>query len=613
MKFLLCIPVCLVLLVNQLAVPLNAQHIQRVDPPYWFKNMGQDTLQLLLYGDSIHLADIAVSGGPELLSAPKVLNNGYRLLYLRLNPQKQGSFTIQTTLGNQKHSFQYKIKEKPILAPSISPADRMYLLMPDRFANGDVSNDSVTGMLEKPNRKDLHGRHGGDIAGVSQNLNHIKDLGFNALWMTPLLENNQPSQSYHGYACTDHYRIDARFGSFEEYAKLSQKARESGMKWVLDVVYNHVGNEHQLYKKRISDDWFHLRDTFFRSNYRVATLSDPYAAQSEVDAMLEGWFDHHMPDLNQENAHVQRYLIQNTLWWIAVSGASGVRIDTYPYSQPSFLHQLNLDLKKAFPGLFVFGETWEHTLAAQAIFAPNHFNRSPNALPDAVTDFQFCFGLQQALNEPFGWNTGISRMYYLMASDYVYQNPRYLVTFADNHDLNRMHATFGRNLTKTKMALALMYLSRGIPCVFYGTEWLFSDTGAHGAIRRDSPGGWSGDSNNGFTIAGRSPDQAEMCDYLKALAGIRSQYAALFETGKRTQYIPQKGLYAFFIEGEKEILGVFVNQSDMPVRIHPLKYPDIPAVWANGNVILNSETRGSQVPSVSPMGVSVIHYPKQGK
>lgn len=590
----------------------GTHHIHRCDPPFWFKNMGQEKLQLLLYGDSINMAKILVKGGPRLVSEATGINAGYRILYLVIGPQ-QGDFTIETSLNGRKCKFLYAVREKPRSGAMISPADRMYLLMPDRFANGNVSNDNNHSMTEKADRGALHGRHGGDLAGVSQNLNHIKDLGFNALWMTPLLENNQPSQSYHGYACTDHYRIDPRFGSFEEYVSLAEKARGTGIKWVLDVVYNHIGNEHLLYKKRISDDWFHLRDTFFRSNYRVATLSDPYAAQSEVTAMLDGWFDYHMPDLNQDNAHVQRYLIQNTLWWIAVSGASGVRIDTYPYSQPSFLHQLNLDLKKAFPDLFVFGETWEHTLAAQAIFAPNHFNKSPNALPDAVTDFQFCFGLQQALNEPFGWNTGISRMYYLMASDYVYQNPRYLVTFADNHDLNRMHATFGRNVAKTKLALALMYLSRGIPCVFYGTEWLFSDTGAHGAIRRDSPGGWAGDSNNGFEIAGISPQQAEIHGYLKHLAEIRSQYATLFETGKRTQYIPQHGLYAFFIEGDKEILGVFVNQSDISISVNPSKYPDIPAIWANGTVILNPEPSGLKVPSVSPMAISVVRYPKQGK
>ena len=604
---------CFVFILNAvLTYSLMAQHVRRCDPPFWFKNMGQEQLQLLLYGDSIHLAKITVKGGPRLISEANGINPGYRIVYVSMRP-KQGDFTIETFLNGHKCKFRYAVKEKPMPGVMMSPADRMYLLMPDRFANGNDSNDNITGMLEMADRSALHGRHGGDIAGISANLEHIKKLGFNALWMTPLLVNNQPTQSYHGYACTDHYRIDPRYGSMDEYLKLADKSRNMGIKWVPDVVYNHVGNEHALFKKLISHDWFNFRDTFFRTNYRVASLSDPYAAKSEVKTMLEGWFDHHMPDLNQNNLHVQRYLIQNTLWWVANTSASGLRVDTYPYSQPDFLVRLNLDLKKAFPSLFVFGETWEHTLAAQSVFAPNIYPKSQVGLPDAVTDFQFCFGLHQALNESFGWNTGISRLYYLMASDYVYRNPEMLVTFADNHDLNRMHATFGKNISKTKMALGLMYMSRGIPCVFYGTEWLMTDTGAHGAIRRDAPGGWKGDLKNGFSEEGLSAEQLDMFNYIRNLSRIRSDYAELFSKGKRTQYIPENGLFAFFMEGDKEILGVFVNQSDMPLSINPSKYPDIPAIWANGNVILNPETKGLQVPSVSPMAISVVRYPKLRK
>ena len=590
---------------------LLAQHIQRCDPPHWYKNMGQEKLQLLLYGDSVHLAKLKVIGGPRLHSEAVGINPGYRIIYVSIKPG-QGDFTIETFLNGRKCKFFYSIKEKPLPGAGMGAADRMYLLMPDRFANGNESNDNAEGMHEKADRSALHGRHGGDIAGVSNHLDHIKNLGFNALWMTPLLENNQPSQSYHGYACTDHYRIDPRFGSNEEYLKLAEKSREQGVKWVLDVVYNHVGNEHALYKKRIADDWFHIRDTFFRTNYRVAALSDPYAAQSELTTLLHGWFDHHMPDLNQENFHVARYLIQNTLWWVAATQASAVRVDTYPYSQPGFLVGLNLDLKKAFPGLFVFGVTWDLTLAAQSVFAPNQlFTRG--GVPGAVTDFQFCFALHQALNEPFGWNTGLSRLYYLMASDYVYHRPEMLVTFTDNHDLNRMHATFGKNMAKTKMALGLMYMCRGIPCVFYGTEWLMTDTGAHGAIRRDAPGGWKGDEKNGFTAEGLSPEQREIFEYIKGLASIRERYGELFEYGQRTQYIPYNGMYAFFLEGERDVIGVFVNQSDKPQPIDSRRYPDIKAIWEKGSALLNPETRGLQVPSVHPMGVSVVHYPRKGK
>lgn len=602
----------IVLILFLLSKSVGAQHISRIDPPFWFKNLGQDTLQLLLYGDSVHLADVAVRGGPRLISEAKNLNSGYKILYLKIKPS-QGDFVIETTLKGCRQQLAYTMKEKPISGASISAADRMYLLMPDRFANGNEKNDDVLGLLEKSDRTALHGRHGGDISGVEKNLKHIAGLGFNALWMTPLLENNQPSQSYHGYACTDHYRIDPRFGSNDEYLRLSQSSISSGLKWVLDVVYNHVGNEHALYKNRISNDWFHFRDSFHRSNYRVAALSDPYAAPSEVNTMLQGWFDHHMPDLNQDNVHVQRYLIQNTLWWVASTRASAVRVDTYPYSQPGFLKRLNCDLKEAFPHLFVFGETWEHSIAAQSVFAPNIYAKEQAGLPDAVTDFQFCFALHQALNESFGWNTGLSRLYYLMAADYVYRKPEMLVTFADNHDLNRMHATFGKNISKTKMALGLIYMSRGIPCVFYGTEWLMTDTGAHGAIRRDSPGGWKGDEKNGFTIEALSAEQREIFDILKDLSSIRERYAELFENGQRTQYIPFNGMYAFFLEGERDVIGVFVNQSDKAQPIDSRRYPDIKAIWEKGSVLLNPETRGLQVTSVEPMGISVVHYPKEGK
>jgi glycosidase len=611
MKFLTGVKWAMLLAFSFISHFADSQHISRCDPPFWFKNIGQEKLQLLLYGDSVHLVKLKVIGGPRLFSEAVGINPGYRIIYLSIKPG-QGNFTIETSLNGRKCKFYYVIKEKPQPGAMISAADRMYLLMPDRFANVNDSNDNVSGMLERADRGALHGRHGGDVAGVSKNLAHIKNLGFNALWMTPLLENNQPSQSYHGYACTDHYRIDPRFGSNEEYVKLAEKSRNQGIKWVLDMVYNHVGNEHTLYKKRIADDWFHIRDTFFRTNYRVAALSDPYAAQSEVSTMLQGWFDHHMPDLNQDNFHVYRYLIQNTLWWVATTQASAVRVDTYPYSQQGFLVGLNQDLKTAFPALFVFGETWEHTLAAQSVFAPNKFSRS-TGLPHAVTDFQFCFALHQALNEPFGWNTGISRLYYLMASDYVYHRPEMLVTFADNHDLNRMHATFGKNMAKTKMALGLMYMCRGIPCVFYGTEWLMTDTGAHGAIRRDAPGGWKADEKNGFTTEGLSSEQREIFHHIKGLASIRERYAELFEYGQRTQYIPFNGMYAFFIEGERDVIGVFVNQSDKPQQIDTRRYPDIKAVWTEGAVLLNPETKGLQAPSVDAMGISVVHYPKGGK
>ena len=584
-----------------------SQTIKRIDPPYWYAEMGTQNLQLLLCGEKINSISFQTDRPDiKIWDTCTGLSNNYKILYINLPNGYVGSFNLLYGKNNRK-KLTYEVKAKPQAGEKMTAADRMYLLMPDRFANGNSGNDNMPGMIEKADRKALHGRHGGDIAGVSAHLNHIKNLGFNALWMTPLVENNQPEQSYHGYACTDHYRIDSRYGSLEEYTQLSVQCKTAGIKFLLDCVYNHIGNEHFLFKDKISSSWFNGNDTFQRTNYRVAALSDPYAAKSEVDGMTRGWFDKHMPDLNQDNTHLSTYLIQNTLWWIACTGASAVRVDTYPYSQPSFLEKLNVRLKSAWPDIFVFGESWEHSIAAQASFAPNRFSAANRILPDAATDFQVCFGLEKALNEPFGWNTGLTRLYYILASDLLYKNPELLVTFADNHDLNRMHATFGYNAEKTRLALALIYMCRGIPCVFYGTEVLMQDTGAHGAIRRDFPGGWQEDTISGFTANSKFRD---MFAFIQNLSGIRENYAALFEGGKRTHYIPKNGVYAFFLEGEKDVLGVFANQSNPRFTPDKSLYPDIRANWSEAKTLLSSLPSVTDNKSVTPNGILIMHFPK---
>jgi len=582
----------------------------RIDPPYWFTQMGSKNLQLLLYGEKItHIS--FKTDQPDLIQITDTCNSlssNYKILYLTIPENFIGTFNLLYG-KNFKSKIPYEIKAKPKSGKPITAADRMYLIMPDRFANGNNGNDNAKDMVEKADRKALHGRHGGDIAGVASHLGHIKSLGFNALWMTPLLENNQPEQSYHGYACTDHYRIDPRYGTLNDYANLAQQCRDSGVKFILDCVYNHIGNRHFLYRDMVSPSWFNSSgDTFRRTNYRVAALSDPYAAKSEVEGMTRGWFDTHMPDLNQDNLHLAHYLIQNTLWWISVTNASGVRIDTYPYSQPAFLEKLNLRLKAVYPEIFVFGESWEHTITAQAGFAPNNIGDKNSIVPDAATDFQFCFGLEKALNEPFGWNTGLTRLYYILASDRLYKHPELLVTFADNHDLNRMHATFGQNVKKTQLALALTYMCRGIPCVFYGTEVLMRDTGAHGAIRKDFPGGWPGDSFSGFDAM--NPYQV-MYEFIQSLSSVRAEYAQLFIRGKRTHYIPKNGVYAFFIEGEKDVLGIFANQSNPQFTPNFKLYPDIEADWDSGKVIVSNENAGQPEKGLTPNGIMVLHFRKK--
>lgn len=565
----------------------QAQVIQRIDPPHWYHQLGSDTVELLCYGNmqtGVPAEFSSPTAGVGLIDPQIQVEDGYKILRLVLKDTAVRSIEIQCKQGKQKQTLQYKVYPKPRFGEKITASDVMYLIMPDRFANGDARNDSIAGMKEGANRKKEDGRHGGDIPGITQHLSYIKSLGVTSLWLTPVIENNQPRQSYHGYACTDHYRVDPRFGSAAQYLAFTSACQTEGIKIVLDMVYNHCGSEHTLYQKPIQQDWFHRFDTFTRSNYRIAALTDPYAAPSEQAKMLHGWFDHHMPDINQSNPLVQQYLIQNTLWWMAQTGASAIRIDTYPYSDAGFLDELGKRVKLAFPESFIFGETWEHSLVSQAHFAPGEFETQPTSTADAVTDFQTCFTLQQALSEPFGWNTGLSRLYYLNAGDKVYSNPKYLVTFGDNHDLNRMHAQYGRNIAKTKMALAYLFMNRGIPCVFYGTEILMDDTGAHGAIRRDFPGGFmggweagfAGETKDAFTPEGRNAMEQHSFNYIRDLANIRAAYAPLFEEGKRMQYIPNQGVYRGFIYNDSMAIGYFINQSATSQHLDLHEFPDLP-------------------------------------
>jgi len=564
------------------AAGIQAQRgvITRIDPPSWFSGSGSDTLDLLLYGKGVERLPLAVEGPDiRLLASDTAFSGDYRLLRLFVPQGFSGSFQLLAGIGKKTQRIAYRVHAPQPMTGKIQASDRMYLLMPDRFANGNPQNDRMPGMAELPDRNKVNGRHGGDLEGVTAHLGHIRNLGFNALWMTPFIENNQPRESYHGYACTDFYRIDPRFGDMNALQRLRDSCRKLGIGLVLDCVYNHIGDQHPFYRDRIRKSWFHLSDSFRRSNYRIAALSDPYAAPSEQAAMREGWFDHHMPDLDQSDPLLARYLIQQTLWWVAQTGAAGVRIDTYPYSEQAFLLQLLQRLKAAFPGLFIFGETWEHIPAAQAVWTHNRMS-DPNAVAlDGVTDFQLAFALHRGLREPFGWNTGISSIYYCLAGDGIYRHPEQLVTFVDNHDLDRAAALYKNDLATLRIAYGLLYTQRGIPCVFYGSELGMDGAGPHGIIRRDFPGGWPGDSLDLFQSAQLSPAQRDLHDWLRALAAIRSQHPAHFQAGRRIQYIPQDSAYAYFISKGDTVLGFFIHTGNSPRRLYHSQFPDLRLNW----------------------------------
>jgi neopullulanase len=544
--------------------------IQRVDPPHWYQGMGSDTLQLLAYGAQLKDVSVKVLNEGCSITLNRSNSSDYVLFDLILSDTFSGMVTFDILKGKQKQRLHYEIKKKPLILPShseqpytLSPSDAMYLIMPDRFRNGDTSNDIVVEMKEGVNRNDPFGRFGGDIEGIRKGLPLIKEMGFTALWLTPLWENNMHKQSYHGYACTDHYRIDPRFGDMQAYQNLCKEARSMGIKMVIDLVYNHVGDQHPLFRNPVDTSWFHHFKEQTLTNYRLATIPDPYAISSERKLMEEGWFVKVMPDLNQRNPDVAQYLIQNTLWWIAQAGLEGIRVDTYPYSYAGFLSELNRRLKRVFPHVFLFGETWEVGVPTQVVYAPNNiFSNDSLEMPHSITDFQVGFSLQKGLNEEWNWDAGLSRLYYTLAADYLYKHPEYLITFIDNHDMDRIHGHYQNTHWKTKMALGLLAMSRGIPCVFYGTEASMNKMGSHGEIRETMPGFLASDRRSIFVESQRIQNEKDWISYIQRLNLIRTQtFRSLFEKGKRFQWVPTTGVYAAGILEGKRMLVYAANQS----------------------------------------------------
>jgi len=537
----------------------------RIEPPHWWVGMPEPNLEILIHGPEIGLNELELtkSGkGVRLTTTESLKNSNYLLAVLEISSEASPQvlkFRSKGVAG--KFKFEYELKERTDVARGLDGSDFIYLITPDRFANGDPGNDSVEGMKQtNVDRTEPYQRHGGDIQGMIDHLEYIRDLGVTAIWPNPLQVNDQPDQSYHGYAITDNYRIDPRFGSNQKFRELKQKMNEMGMKMIMDVIYNHIGNEHHLYADLPDSSWFHFHPEFNQTNYRAPALMDPYASDYDKSKMTDGWFDKHMPDLNQKNPTVARYLIQETIWWVEEFGIEALRIDTYAYPDQDFMRAWGKAMKEAFPDLFLFAETWVHGIPVQAWFLGDALGPEPNYL-DGLTDFQVHYALNDGLTQNQGWTGGIARLYYTLAKDYVYDHPDKLVTFLDNHDLARFYGVVGEDFEKFKMGVGMLMTLRGIPSLYYGTEILMKETDGHGKIREDFPGGWEADSLNKFTPQDRSDLENEAVEYISSLAKFRKDHTAV-HSGKTTQYVPVDGVYAYFRWNEEETVMVLVNTSD---------------------------------------------------
>jgi neopullulanase len=555
-----------------LTLLLCSQDIQlsRVEPPFWWTGFKNPGLQVMIYGKNISTTEVSVkSSVAKLIKVNKTGNLNYLFLDILIQPgNTPGNFSILFTKDNKSvATYTYELKARvagSATRPGFNSSDVIYLLMPDRFANGDTTNDNMPGMREPVNRSDPNGRHGGDIKGIMQHLDYIKELGATSIWITPLLENNMKRYSYHGYSTTDYYKIDPRFGTNEDYRALSYAIHKKGMKLIMDMVFNHCGSEHWWMEDLPSGDWLNEWPEYTRTSYRAGTMTDPYLSDYDSLKFVKGWFDKTMPDLNQHNPFLAKYLIENSIWWIEYAGLDGIRQDTYPYAFKDFMAEWDKAVLLEYPDFNIVGECWLTYPSGVAYWQKDANNRDHyNSFLPSVFDFPMYDALRLGFMENDGWNTGILRLYEILAQDFSYPDPANIVTLADNHDVNRYLSSQSDDVRKLKMAMAFILTTRGIPEVYYGTEVLMKDVKVEGDGRKraDFPGGWPGDTANAFVSAGRTTDQNDMFHYLQNLLNWRKGNEAI-HSGKLKQFVPQDGIYVYCRYNDKQTVMVVMNNNE---------------------------------------------------
>jgi neopullulanase len=548
-------------------------------PTNWWVGMKDTKLQLLVHATNIKSAHRVVMkpyAGVKMTSVSTFTNPNYLTIYLDITKTTspgQLNFTFNNTT-TAVAQLTYTLKPRSTQngktrIKGINSSDLIYLIMPDRFSNGDPANDRIAGLKDQSlNRSDYFKRHGGDLKGIQNHLDYLQQLGVTALWLNPVLLNDMPDRTEHGYAFTDHYTIDPRLGGASAYHELIDSLHKRGMKIIQDAVYNHVGIEHFLYRDMPDSSWFHWWPTYTNTTYKDQVLMDPYASQIDKKRMSDGWFTAVMPDLNQSNPQVANFLIQHAIWCTEEFGLDGWRIDTYAYNDLDFMNRCNKALLDEYPQLHLFGETWVHGIPNQSFFTRNKYNIPYKSNLPGVTDFQLnLYGIVPALTQAFGWTEGVNRLYLTATNDFVYTDPMKHVIFLDNHDMSRFFSMVGEDIAKQKMGIAWLLTFRGIPQLYYGTEILMKNfANPDGLVRLDFPGGWPGDAANKFEPAGRTPAENDVYNYVRTLANFRKTSPAL-TTGKLMQYVPEDGVYVYFRHTTQQTVLCVMNPADQEKEI----------------------------------------------
>jgi glycosidase len=600
----------LVILVIPILSTLHAQQTA-VYPTNWWVGMKMHRIQLLIRSGDLALSRKTVTvdyPGVKLLKVHHFDNPKYTAIDVSIAPTTRPGTVLLVFKGSGGAvSINWPLLAMPpgngsAYAQGVNSADFIDLLLTDRFSDGDTTNDRIPGMKDQTlNRDSMYDRHGGDFQGILNHVDYFKSLGVTTLWLTPVMENDMPERTEHGYAITDHYQIDPRFGGAGLYASLSSTLHQHGMKLIMDAVYNHVGLYHFLVQDPPSADWMHRWPTFTQTNYREQTQFDPYAAPSDKKRMVDGWFTAKMPDINQSNPFMANYLIQNMIWYIQKFEIDGIRIDTYTYNDQEFANRCNQAIIDEFPKITLFGETRVFGVANQAYFNQNVFDLPFKSNLQGSVDFQcLYFGIIPALMQPFGWTDGVNKLYYTLSSDFLNRDATRNVLLLDNHDEPRFFSVVGEDVEKQKMGFEWLLTCRGIPQLYYGSEVLLKGfTNPDGLVRSDFPGGWPGDKKNAFTGEGLSENERAVQTVVRRLGNFRKSSPAL-KTGKMMHYVPVDGLYVYFRYDARQTIMCVMNTDTLEHRVNFLKYAERTTGFAKARNVIGGEEMSTAQEAVIP-------------
>ena len=603
--------------------------ITRVEPPFWWTGFKDGSLQLLVHHKNIGQAKVTLEyEGINLIKSNAADSPNYLFLDLNISPKTepgvlQLSFSFE---DGEVIKYPYEIKERAKDSDQyigFDSSDVIYLITPDRFANGDSSNDSVAGMNEQGvDRANGYSRHGGDLQGIIDHLDYIDKMGFTAIWPTPVLENNMPRASYHGYAITDLYGVDPRFGTFEQMHTLSQNLHQREMKFIMDQVANHCGLEHWWMRDLPFKDWVNYQENYeshaedwsneftIQSNHRRTTNQDPYASKVDQEGMEFGWFVKDMPDLNQANPFMAKYIIQNSIWWIETLQLNGIRQDTYPYPNKAFMANWAAAILQEYPNFSIVGEEWSYNPLLVAYWQAGHPNKDGyQSHLKSTMDFPMQKAIVDGVNEEESWNFGFVKTYEGLANDFAYAAPKDLLVFLDNHDMSRIYTQLGEDLTKTKMALGYLLTMPRIVQLYYGTEILMDDSsnpGDHGLIRTDFPGGWPGDRVNAFSGENLSEAQKAMQSFTRQLLNYRKNSKAIHQ-GTTTHFAPENGVYVISRTHGEETVVTILNKNESSMEMNLSRFSEIGLKGKTlRNIVTNEEVIWKDVLRLKEKGVQIL-------